>query len=55
MTRTIILTTLALGGLVTAVAVRAQQPAGEKPKVVVEEKLKDNLYVLRGDGGGGLG
>jgi cyclase len=38
---------LALGGLV---AVKAQQPA-DAPKVIEVEKVKDNLYVLRGGGG----
>ena len=32
----------------------AQQPAGQPaPMVVVVEKLRDNFYVMRGDGGGG--
>src|SRR5262245_43474954 len=31
----------------------AQQPAGTQPMVVEVEKLKDNLFVLRGNGGGG--
>ena len=39
---------LALGGLV---AVQAQPPAADAPKVVNVEKVKDNLYVLRGGGG----
>jgi cyclase len=39
---------LALGALA---AVKAQPPAANAPKVV--EKVKDNLYVLRGAGGGG--
>jgi cyclase len=38
---------LALGGLA---AVTAQQPANA-PKVIAVEKVKDNLYVLRGGGG----
>jgi glyoxylase-like metal-dependent hydrolase (beta-lactamase superfamily II) len=42
-------TVLALG---TFGAVRAQQPA-DAPKVVEVEKVKDNLFVLRGAGGGG--
>ncbi|MFN7979452.1 MAG: MBL fold metallo-hydrolase [Vicinamibacterales bacterium] len=44
---------LVLGAVVmlgTLVAARAQQPA-DGPKVVEVEKVKDNLYVLRGGGG----
>jgi cyclase len=41
---------LALGALA---AVKAQPPAANAPKVVEVEKVKDNLYVLRGQGGGG--
>ena len=40
---------MVVGGLVAAVA---QQPA-DAPKVVDVEKVKDNLYVLRGVDGGG--
>jgi glyoxylase-like metal-dependent hydrolase (beta-lactamase superfamily II) len=36
-----------VGGLVTALA----QPAADAPKVVEVEKVKDNLFVLRGGGG----
>jgi cyclase len=39
---------LALGGLA---ALKAQQPAADAPKVIEVEKVKDNLYVLRGGGG----
>src|SRR5262245_35548670 len=39
---------LAIGALA---AVKAQPPAADAPKVVEVEKLKDNLYVLRGGGG----
>ena len=39
---------LALGALV---AIKAQPPAANAPKVVEVEKVKDNLYVLRGGGG----
>jgi cyclase len=38
-------------GAVTAAYQQPAQPEG--PKVVTVEKLKDNLYVFRGDGGGG--
>ena len=41
---------LALGALA---AVKAQPPAANAPKVIEVEKVKDNLYVLRGTGGGG--
>jgi len=41
---------LALGALV---AVKAQPPAANAPKVIEVEKVKDNLYVLRGANGGG--
>ena len=33
--------------------VKAQPPAANAPKVVEVEKVKDNLFVLRGQGGGG--
>jgi len=33
--------------------VKAQQPAADAPKVIDVEKVKDNLYVFRGNGGGG--
>ncbi len=39
---------LFLGGLA---AVRAQQPAADAPMVIEVEKVKDNLWVLRGGGG----
>jgi cyclase len=43
---------LTAGGLSMTVAAYQQQPAaGEKPRVVEVEKLKDNLFVLRGGGG----
>jgi len=41
---------LALGALAT---IKAQPPAANAPKVIEVEKVKDNLYVLRGAGGGG--
>jgi glyoxylase-like metal-dependent hydrolase (beta-lactamase superfamily II) len=48
---------LVLGALIVigAVAVGAYQPPAQPPgpKVVTVEKLKDNLFVLKGDGGGG--
>lgn len=39
---------VAVGG---AVMLAAQQPAADAPKVVEVEKVKDNLFVLRGGGG----
>jgi glyoxylase-like metal-dependent hydrolase (beta-lactamase superfamily II) len=43
---------IVIGALSLAVAA-AQQPAGTQSMVVEVEKLKDNLFVLRGNGGGG--
>jgi glyoxylase-like metal-dependent hydrolase (beta-lactamase superfamily II) len=40
-------------GLSTAMVVASQAPAGDKPRVIEVEKLKDNFFVLRGQGGGG--
>jgi cyclase len=52
MKRTFLLGALIVVGIVAAAAYQPPaQPQG--PKVVTVEKLKDNLYVLRGDGGGG--
>jgi glyoxylase-like metal-dependent hydrolase (beta-lactamase superfamily II) len=48
MRRGLVLGTLVVVG--TLVAARAQQPA-DAPKVVEVEKVKDNLFVLRGGGG----
>ena len=47
---------MVLGALVlvgSVAMVTAQQPAANAPKVVEVEKVKDNLFVLRGNGGGG--
>jgi hypothetical protein len=48
---------LVLGVLVAvdgvAIVSAAQQPAANAPKVIEVEKVKDNLFVLRGQGGGG--
>jgi len=41
---------LAVGALAT---IKAQPPAADAPKVIDVEKVKDNLYVFRGAGGGG--
>src|SRR5438093_4156468 len=43
---------IAIGGLSLAAA-SFQPPQQQGPKVVTVEKLKDNLWVLRGDNGGG--
>ena len=43
---------LGIGGLSLGVTA-AQQPPANGPKVVEVEKLKDNLFVLRGAGAGG--
>src|SRR5687768_6202788 len=40
---------IAVGGLITLQA----QPDPNAPKVIEVEKVKDNLFVLRGAGGGG--
>jgi glyoxylase-like metal-dependent hydrolase (beta-lactamase superfamily II) len=45
------MTVVTLGALTAAVAGYQQPPAGDKPKVVEVEKLRDNLFVLRGGGG----
>jgi cyclase len=55
MKRTVVLCALILSALSIMVTAQqagrgAQQPA---PKVIEVEKLKDNLFVLRGNGGGG--
>ena len=49
--RTVLGVVLAAGAL-SMVAAASQQPA-DKPKVVEVEKLKDNLFVLRGQDSGG--
>ena len=50
MKRGIVLGALVLVG-VLSLGVKAYQPPADGPKVVEVEKLKDNLYVLRGGGG----
>jgi cyclase len=49
MKRTMVLGLLLVIGALGAV--KAQQPAANAPKVIDVEKVKDNLYVLRGGGG----
>src|SRR5688572_15096128 len=51
--RVAVLSALVTIGALSAVVAAYQQPAGDKPKVIEVEKLKDNLFVLRGAGGGG--
>lgn len=56
MRRVTVLSTLVTLGALSAAVAAYQQPAGgaqDKPKIVEVEKLKDNLFVLRGAGGGG--
>src|SRR5471032_577216 len=49
MRRTLLLgTLLALG---TLVAVNAQPPAANGPKIIEVEKVKENLFILKGGGG----
>jgi cyclase len=50
MKRIIVLTALVVAGAMSYIVAQEQ---GQKPRVVVVEKLKDNLFVLKGDGGGG--
>jgi glyoxylase-like metal-dependent hydrolase (beta-lactamase superfamily II) len=53
MKRAITLGLLIVVGALSLALDAAQQPAGTQPMVVEVEKLKDNLFVLRGQGGGG--
>ena len=50
MKRGVILGALVVIGMLTA-AVGAVQQAAQQPRVVMPEKLKDNLWVMRGGGG----
>jgi glyoxylase-like metal-dependent hydrolase (beta-lactamase superfamily II) len=50
---TVLVVLLTIASLSVAAAGSFQQPAAPAPRVVEVEKLKDNLYVLRGMGGGG--
>jgi cyclase len=52
MRRASVLTVLVVVGGLTAVIAAGQQPS-DKPKIIEVEKLHDNLFVLRGTGGGG--
>ena len=53
MRRAIVLGLVLAVGMLSAVAAAVQQPAGgqQAPRVVEVDKLKDNLYILRGGGG----
>lgn len=52
MKRAVVLTLLVSVGAVSAVVRAMQAPAqGDQPKVVEVERLKDNLYMLKGGGG----
>jgi hypothetical protein len=49
---TVLVTLLAVGALSIGVAARQQPPAGQQgPNVVQIDKIKDNLYVMKGGGG----
>jgi glyoxylase-like metal-dependent hydrolase (beta-lactamase superfamily II) len=50
MTRTLVLGALVATGLLSAAVAASQQPT-EKPKLIEVDKLRDNLFVLRGGGG----
>ena len=50
MRRVWVLGLLGVVGVLSAVAAASQQP-GDKPKLIEVEKLRDNLFVLRGGGG----
>ena len=55
MKRTAVLSALLVTGALSVAVAAYQQPAGgqQAPRVIEVEKLKDNLFVLRGEGGGG--
>jgi glyoxylase-like metal-dependent hydrolase (beta-lactamase superfamily II) len=53
MKREIVLGALVAVGALTLTVRAYQQPAASGPKVVTADKIKDNLWVLKGDGGGG--
>jgi cyclase len=52
MKRTAVLSAVLIAGALS-VAVTAYQQQEQAPRVIEVEKLKDNLFVLRGEGGGG--
>src|SRR5947209_9391783 len=51
MRRTIVLGTLALIGALSLSVTAFQPPAQQGPKIVEVEKVKDNLFMLKGGGG----
>ena len=53
MKRVLVLCVLVSIGALSMTVAGYQQPAAPAPKVVTVEKLRDNLFVLRGDNGGG--
>jgi len=55
MKRTAVLSAVLVTGALSVAVAAYQQPAGgqQAPRVIEVEKLKDNLFVLRGEGGGG--
>jgi glyoxylase-like metal-dependent hydrolase (beta-lactamase superfamily II) len=56
MKRAAVLIAVLMAGAMSVVVAAYQQPAGggqQAPRVIEVEKLKDNLFVLRGEGGGG--
>jgi hypothetical protein len=50
-TRTLTLGALVALGTISLAAYQQPQPSG--PKIVEAQKIKDNLYMLTGQGGGG--
>lgn len=52
MRRACVLTLVVVVGALSAAIAAHQQPS-DKPKIIEVEKLHDNLFVLRGTGGGG--
>jgi cyclase len=56
MKRTAVLSAVLVTGALSVAVAAYQQPAGggpQAPRVIEVDKLKDNLFVLRGEGGGG--
>ena len=52
MRRLLVLCALVVGGAASLTVAAFQQPAGQPAPLVVEaDKIKDNLYVLKGGGG----
>jgi cyclase len=53
MRRGIVLAVLVVTGALSLTVRAYQQPAANAPKVVTADKVKENLWVLKGEGGGG--